>query len=223
MDKMIDTRLYPHGPYAMGALDYLSDVIVYCINVSTNKPPSRWLILLIGVWLQHARPKGMDHGVRPGVTSRTRKKQVCPCLTLFTAPTCSCVFVRVVLSKKKPKKKGIITHQSNPPSLYKIYILYNTCTQYSPLLVRRAWKSARSHLPGGRGERGWQDSHPRPPATLVRRRLMVCTHCCTPTIQCVLRVTCPRSALRYFSTAADWAGPGVTCCVGRPNGDRGKS
>ena len=36
MDKMIDTRLYPHGLYAMGALDYLSDVIVYYINVSTN-------------------------------------------------------------------------------------------------------------------------------------------------------------------------------------------
>ena len=32
-----------------------------------------------------------------------RKKQVCPCLTLCTAPTCSCVFVRVVLSKKKKK------------------------------------------------------------------------------------------------------------------------
>jgi hypothetical protein len=36
MEKMIDTHLYPHGPYAMGALDYLSDVIVYYINVSTN-------------------------------------------------------------------------------------------------------------------------------------------------------------------------------------------
>ena len=36
MDEMIDTHLYPHGPYAMGALDYLSDVIVYYINVSTN-------------------------------------------------------------------------------------------------------------------------------------------------------------------------------------------
>ena len=58
MDKTIDTRLYPHGPYAMGALDYLSDVIVYYINVSTNKPPSRWLIL--GVWPQHARSKGME-------------------------------------------------------------------------------------------------------------------------------------------------------------------
>ena len=42
----------------MGALDYLSDVIVYYINVSTNKPPSRWLIL--GVWPQHARSKGME-------------------------------------------------------------------------------------------------------------------------------------------------------------------
>ena len=30
----------------MGALDYLSDVIVYYINVSTNKPPSRWLTLV---------------------------------------------------------------------------------------------------------------------------------------------------------------------------------
>ena len=48
-----------------------------------------------------------------------RKKQVCPCLTLCTAPTCSCVFVRVVLSKKKKKKKkkkscvlaGIVTIQ----------------------------------------------------------------------------------------------------------------
>ena len=38
MDKMTDTRLYPHGPYAMGALDYLSDVIVYYINVSTKNP-----------------------------------------------------------------------------------------------------------------------------------------------------------------------------------------
>ena len=43
--------------------------------------------------------------MRPGVTSRTRKKQVCPCLTLCTPPTCSCVFVRAVLSKKKKKKK----------------------------------------------------------------------------------------------------------------------
>ena len=45
MDEMIDTHLYPHGPYAMGALDNLSDVIVYYINVSTKKPLSRWLIL----------------------------------------------------------------------------------------------------------------------------------------------------------------------------------
>ena len=43
--------------------------------------------------------------MRPGVTSRTRKKQVCPCLNICTAPTCSCVFVCVVLSKKKKKKK----------------------------------------------------------------------------------------------------------------------
>ena len=41
------------------------------------------------------------HGVRPGVTSRTCKIQACPCVNLCTAPTCSCVFVRVVLSKKK--------------------------------------------------------------------------------------------------------------------------
>ena len=34
---MIDTHLYLHGPYAMGALDNLSDVIVYHINVSTTK------------------------------------------------------------------------------------------------------------------------------------------------------------------------------------------
>ena len=27
-----------------------------------------------------------------------RKKQVCPCLNIYTAPTCSCVFVCVVLS-----------------------------------------------------------------------------------------------------------------------------
>jgi hypothetical protein len=45
------------------------------------------------------------HGVRPGVTSRTRKIQVCPCVNLCPAPTCSCVFVCVVLSKKKKKKK----------------------------------------------------------------------------------------------------------------------
>jgi hypothetical protein len=38
MDEMIDTHLYPHGPYAMGALDNLSDVIVYYINVSTKNP-----------------------------------------------------------------------------------------------------------------------------------------------------------------------------------------
>ena len=37
--------------------------------------------------------------MRPGVTSRTRKKQVCPCLNLRTAPTCSCVFVCVVLCR----------------------------------------------------------------------------------------------------------------------------
>ena len=37
MDKiLIDTHLYPHGPYAMGAPDYSLDVIVYYINVSTN-------------------------------------------------------------------------------------------------------------------------------------------------------------------------------------------
>ena len=36
MDEMIDTHLYPHGPYAMGALDNLSNVIVYYINVSTK-------------------------------------------------------------------------------------------------------------------------------------------------------------------------------------------
>ena len=36
MDEMIDTHIYPHGPYAMGALDNLSDVIVYYINVSTK-------------------------------------------------------------------------------------------------------------------------------------------------------------------------------------------
>ena len=36
------------------------------------------------------------HGVRPGVTSRTRKIQVCPCVNLRAAPTCSCVFVCVV-------------------------------------------------------------------------------------------------------------------------------
>ena len=43
--------------------------------------------------------------MRPGVTSRMRKTQVCPCLTLCTAPTCSCVFVCVVLSKKKRRRK----------------------------------------------------------------------------------------------------------------------
>ena len=37
-----------------------------------------------------------------------RKKQVCPCLNKCTAPTCSCVFVRVVLSKKKIKKNWAI-------------------------------------------------------------------------------------------------------------------
>ena len=36
MDEMIGTHLYPHGPYAMGAPDDLSDVIVYYINVSTK-------------------------------------------------------------------------------------------------------------------------------------------------------------------------------------------
>ena len=46
--------------------------------------------------------------MRPGVTSRTRKKQVCPCLTLCTAPTRSCVFVCVVPSKKKKKKKRLL-------------------------------------------------------------------------------------------------------------------
>ena len=35
-----------------------------------------------------------------------RKKQVCPCQNLRTAPTRSCVFVCVVLSPKKEKKKG---------------------------------------------------------------------------------------------------------------------
>ena len=44
------------------------------------------------------------HGVRPGVTSRTRKIQVCPCVNLCTPPTCSCVFVCVVLSPPKKKK-----------------------------------------------------------------------------------------------------------------------
>ena len=34
-----------------------------------------------------------------------RKIQVCPCVTLCTAPTCSCVFVCVVLSKTKNKQK----------------------------------------------------------------------------------------------------------------------
>ena len=43
--------------------------------------------------------------MRPGVTSRTRKKQVCPCLNLCTAPTRSCVFVCVVLSPPPPNKK----------------------------------------------------------------------------------------------------------------------
>ena len=50
--------------------------------------------------------------MRPGVTSRTRKKQVCPCLNLCTAPTCSCVFVRVVLSKKNQKKPELLTFNS---------------------------------------------------------------------------------------------------------------
>ena len=45
MDEMIDTHLYPHGPYALGAFDNSPDVIVYYINVSTKKPLSRWLIL----------------------------------------------------------------------------------------------------------------------------------------------------------------------------------
>ena len=36
MDEMIDTHLYPHGSYAMGALENLSNVIVYYINVSTK-------------------------------------------------------------------------------------------------------------------------------------------------------------------------------------------
>jgi hypothetical protein len=35
-DCFVTCSVYPHGPYAMGALDYLSDVIVYYINVSTN-------------------------------------------------------------------------------------------------------------------------------------------------------------------------------------------
>ena len=41
-----------------------------------------------------------------------RRMQVCPCLNLRTAPTCSCVFVCVVLSKKNkndPLKRRTIT------------------------------------------------------------------------------------------------------------------
>ena len=32
MDEMIDTHLYPHGTYAMGALENLSNVIVYFLE-----------------------------------------------------------------------------------------------------------------------------------------------------------------------------------------------
>ena len=41
-----------------------------------------------------------------------RKTQVCPCLTLCTAPTCSCVFVCVVLPppKKENLKQRFVTH-----------------------------------------------------------------------------------------------------------------
>jgi hypothetical protein len=37
LDEMTDTHLHPHDPYAMGALDFLSNVIV---KVSTTCSPS---------------------------------------------------------------------------------------------------------------------------------------------------------------------------------------
>ena len=56
-----------------------------------------------------------------------RKKQVCPCLNICTAPTCSCVFVCVVLSKKKlfaaavtavgvttPSKSSLLRYRRRP-------------------------------------------------------------------------------------------------------------
>ena len=71
--------------------------------------------------------------MRPGVTSRTRKKQVCPCLNLRTAPTRSCVFVCVVLSKKKKKKKMRANNLKNPEKNYKAEVLKESKDQ--PKLV----------------------------------------------------------------------------------------
>ena len=56
--------------------------------------------------------------MRPGVTSRTRKKQVCPCLNLCAAPTCSCVFVCKNLIKRRagggnPQQQKEVRH---PPA-----------------------------------------------------------------------------------------------------------
>jgi hypothetical protein len=47
MDKMIDTHLYLHGSYAMGALDYLSNVIVYYINVSTLDGKFKYIVFTL--------------------------------------------------------------------------------------------------------------------------------------------------------------------------------
>ena len=44
MDEMIDTHLYPHGPYAMGALDLVGRDRLLHQRVN-QKPLSRWLIL----------------------------------------------------------------------------------------------------------------------------------------------------------------------------------
>ena len=56
--------------------------------------------------------------MRPGVTSRTRKKQVCPCLNLCAALTCSCVFVCKNLIKRRegggnPQQQKEVRH---PPA-----------------------------------------------------------------------------------------------------------
>ena len=65
-----------------------------------------------------------------------RKKQVCPCLNLRTAPTRSCVFVCVVLSKKKKNKKNRSHHYNYLPG-YSTHILPYAYVRIQLLPVRR--------------------------------------------------------------------------------------
>ena len=76
--------------------------------------------------------------MRPGVTSRTRKKQVCPCLNLCAAPTCSCVFVCKNLIKRRGggeirnNKKRCVTLQHAHNNMF-THVARARCSDACPL------------------------------------------------------------------------------------------